>query len=143
MATGADMVYGALRKLGVRTAESPIEDFEMSDGIETLNDMLSEWDGRGIKLGFTPIDNSSDTIRVPRMAHDCIKSNLAIRLAPDYEKPVSAELAATAVSGTDSLLISTVHLEVDYPDTLPKGTGNYTEDFEDERFFDGSGSQNF
>jgi len=143
MSTGSDFVRGALRKLGVRSAESPIEAFEMSDGIEVMNDMLSEWEPR-TKFGFTPIADSADEVRVPRESHDAIKSNLAIRLAPDYSKPISDSLAASAIAGMENVLIGTVNIgDVKYPDTLPVGSGNECTDYEDQRFFPNNEQENF
>ena len=143
MATAREYITRALAKLGVKAAESSIEASELTDGIETLNDMLTEWEGSGILLGFEPVASGDDEIRAPRLAQAAIKSNLAIRLAPDYSRPVSAELAAEARGATKSMLRAIVKIgDVAYPSTLPTGSGNKTL-LDDDDFFDANKTENF
>lgn len=144
MASGADIVNGALRKLGVKPADDTITGQEMLDGIEVLNDMLIEWENSGIRLGFAPIADSADIIRVPRGTEEAIKGNLAGRLAPEYGKQVTPTLAAGISLATDSMLrIISKPLDVKFPDSLPLGSGNQCTDFEDQRFFPENEAENF
>ena len=145
MASGADIVNGALRKLGVNPSDSAITGQEMLDGIESLNDMLIEWENSGIVLGFAPIADSANTIRVPRGTEGAIKANLAGRLASDYSKQISPALAAEISASTDNMLrIITKPLDVEFPDTLPLGAGNQCIDIsEDQRYFPANNEENF
>lgn len=145
MASGADIVNGALRKLGINPSDSAITGQEMLDGIEALNDMLIEWENSGIVLGFAPIADSADTIRVPRGTELAIKLNLAIVLAPEYSKQPSVALVEKAGTSYDRmLLISQKPLDVEFPDTLPLGDGNQCIDInEDQRFFAANTEENF
>jgi hypothetical protein len=143
MATGGDFVRGALRKLGVRNSESPIESFEMQDGVEVFNDMMSELEPV-LKLGFSPIANEAATVRVPRGTHDALKYQLALRLAPDYSKPITPELAAGASGSMENLLNNNVFIgDVKFPDSLPIGSGNGCPEYEDQRFFPENEAENF
>lgn len=143
MATGTDFVTAALEKLGIRAAETPIEAADMKLGIEVLNDMMSEWDESGTALGFTPLADESEEIRLRRGAHSAVKSNLAGRLAIPFKMPISAELAAEIRASNQALLRMTVKLgSVKMPSTLPRGTGNERDQYTD-RFFAEEETANF
>jgi len=145
MASGADIINGALRKLGVNPSDSAITGQEMLDGIEVLNDMLIEWENSGIILGFAPIADPADAIRVPRGTEGAIKANLAGRLASDYSKQITPTLAAEISASTDNMLrLISKPLEVEFPDTLPTGSGNQCYDIDlDRRFFPVNSEENF
>lgn len=53
MATGADIVRGAFKILGVLAAEETPSAAEQSDGLATLNDMLASWAGERLALWAT------------------------------------------------------------------------------------------
>lgn len=143
MATGSDIVNGALRKLGVNPSDSAITGQEMLDGIESLNDMLTEWENSGIVLGFAPIADSADTVRVPRGTEAAIKASLAGRIASDYSKHPSVALMGEISASFDNMLrVIAKPLDVEYPDTLPTGSGNQCYD-DDETFFPQNNSENF
>lgn len=145
MATAADFVTGGLKFIGVVPAETPIEASEMQDGIEVLNDMLSEWEASGILLGFAPIAQSADVLRVPREAHAAIKSNLGIRLGPLFSRSITPDRVAVANDSFNGMLRAIVKIpRVKYPSTLPIGSGNECGDFGvDTRFFPEDTETNF
>ena len=145
MASGADIVNGALRKLGVNPSDSAITGQEMSDGIDALNDMLIEWENSGIVLGFAPIADPADTIRVPRGTEAAIKSNLAGRMASEYSKQISQSLAGEILASSENMLrLIMKPIEVEFPDTLPLGSGNQCIDTNiDQRFFPANKDENF
>lgn len=143
MATGSDIVNGALRKLGVNPSDSAITGQEMLDGIESMNDMLIEWENSGIVLGFAPIADSADTVRIPRGTENAVKANLAGRMASDYSKQIQPALAAEIGASSDNMLrIIQGAPDVDYPDNLPRGSGNECWS-EDKRFFPEVEEDNF
>jgi hypothetical protein len=135
MATGTEFVTDALGKLGIRAAETPIEAADMLLGINTYNDIMSAWDESGTKLGFVPLADESDTVRLRRGAHWAVKANLAGVLSVPFQKPISPELAAEIKAANQTLLRMTVRLgDVAQPATLPRGTGNDRDQYND-RFF--------
>lgn len=143
MATASDVVNRALTKAGIRADESTVTASQMNDGTDALNDMLISWENSGILLGFQPVSNSADEIRVPRHALAAIKSNLAVFLAGEYGRPANAILLAEAISTKDDLLTSLVQVgDVEYPSTLPQGSGNHYYD-DDLRLFPESKNENF
>jgi len=145
MATGQQLVTSALRKLGVKGADSDITGQEMLDGVEVLNDMLIGWENSGlVVMGFSPIASPSDNVRVPRGTEEGIKSNLAVVLAPEYEVQISQALALSADAGLNTILLITQKpLDVEYPDSLPIGAGNCDIDTLDQNFFGTNKSENF
>lgn len=143
MASGADIVNGALRKLGINPSDSAITGQEMLDGIESLNDMLIEWENSGIVLGFATIADPADAVRIPRGTENAVKANLAGRVASDYSKQLSPALVAEISASSDNMLrIISKAPDVDYPDNLPRGSGNECWS-EDKRFYPEVEDENF
>ncbi len=144
MATGADMVNGALRLLGVKPADDSVTGQEMLDGIEVLNDMLMSWESSGRTLGFSPISDSADELRIPAGTEIGVKSNLAAFLAPEYGKQITPTLAAAINVATNTMLsIINGPITMSFPDTLPFGSGNYHADYQNDHFFPDDEKENF
>lgn len=145
MTTIREVVQDAFEEIGVKTAEIPLTDDELQSGIRRCNDMLLEWDDIGIIEGYNEVLNGDDVISVERSAIGAVKYNLAIRLAPSFQKPISASLASLA-SGTMSVLLASNSYigEIAYPDTLPVGSGNECQSsYNDDRFFSTNKPSNF
>ena len=146
MATGESIVKRALIKAGIRTAESPLTADEIQDGLEQLNDMMASQEASGILLGFTPIENATDIVTVPRHVEASIKATLAVYLTAEYGRSASQVLLAEAANLHSQLLRTIVNIpEVDYPSTLPIGSGNVNSDLDifDQRFFPADKQSNF
>ena len=142
--TGNKIIVRSLTRLGIRASETSLQADEVQDGLDLLNDMLSEWE-RLYHLGFSPIENITDEVRVPRNANGAIIDHLAIRMAPEYSRPISSALATSARLSLNNLLNANVFIgDVDYPSTLPKGSGNECPDLDDHtRFFPEKDKGNF
>lgn len=140
-----EVVEDAAEEIGAKTAEIPLESDELQSGIRRCNDMLTEWDDIGIIVGYNPVLNGDDELEVDRNAVAAIKYNLAIRLAPSFRKVVSAALSGIASSTLDRLEASGAFIgEVEYPDTLPMGSGNECPGLDvDRRFFNPNKKENF
>jgi hypothetical protein len=145
MATAGSFITRALQKIGVRTAEAPIEASEMEDGLDALNDMLISWEMSGIVLGFEPVADKDDEIRVPRFAHAAIKAELAVLLGPEYAKPADPVLLVEAATRKNQLLTAIIKIgDVEFPSTLPLGSGNQCGNFNtDRRFFPENETEHF
>lgn len=145
MTTIREVVEDAFEEIGVKTAEVPLTDDELQSGIRRCNDMLTEWDDIGIIFGYTPVLNGDDTINVERNAIGAVKYNLAIRLAPSFQKVVGNALVALASGTMEILMASNSDLSnVAYPDSLPLGSGNQCASNDtDRRFFPNNKTENF
>lgn len=147
MATAESFIIRAFSKAGILTAETSLESSEVQAGLDQLNDMLVSWEFSGVRLGFEPVADKDDELRVPRLAHPAIKANLAVLLGPEFSKPASAILMAEAKVSFDNLLNAVVKIgNVQYPSTLPLGSGNEREGnrfINDDRFFPENQAENF
>ena len=145
MTTALDIVNGAAQHLGVKTAEIALEADDFQVLFDDMNDMLLEWADIGLTPAFNEVFNSSDTIEVDGNARAAIKSNLAMRSASAFQKPVTQTLALLASDSIARLEASTDFIgEVELPDTLPIGSGNQCPDNNiDQRFFPSGKKENF
>lgn len=145
MTTMRVLVEDAFEEIGVKTAEVPLTNDELQSGIRRCNDMLLEWDDIGIIVGYSEVLNGDDTVNVERNAVAAVKYNLAIRLAPSYQKLVGAALAALASGTIEVLMASSTDLSnIAYPDTLPLGSGNQCANNDtNQRFFPNNKTDNF
>ena len=136
MATALEIITASVEDLGVKTAESPLEAFEVDRGISELNDMMLAAEADGITLGYVEVDAGSDAVTVPKWALGAIKSSLAVRLAPSYQKSITPELAAKVKSTMNTVVSKIVGtIETDFPSTLPKGSGSADTPFDGREFF--------
>lgn len=143
MTTYADIVTESLDELGYQAAETPVEATDMKKGFKKLNDMLSEWLESGLIVA-APGENSSDTIRIQRGAVNGVVMNLAGRLSAPFRKPLTNELVASIKAANQNMLrIIVKPIDVDYPDTLPMGSGNRCSDDDDDIFYPSNQKPNF
>ena len=143
MTTALQIVNSAAEKIGVKTAEIPLEADDYRVIFEEMNDMLSEWADSNITPTFSDVTNSTDTVDVPRDAIGAVKSMLAVRVAPIFQKTISPGLATSASMAYNRLLASSVYIgPVAYPDTMPMGSGNECWEH-DDRFFPENKVENF
>jgi hypothetical protein len=145
MATAESFIIRAFSKAGILTAETSLEASELQAGLDQINDMLVSWEFSGVQLGFEPVADKDDELRVPRFAHGAIKSNLAVLLGPEFSKPPSAILMAEAKVTFDNLLNAIIKIgPVEFPSTLPLGAGNECGNYiTDRRFFPENDQEHF
>ena len=140
-----EIVEDAFEEIGVKTAEIPLTSDELQSGIRRCNDMLTEWADDGTLYGYTEVLNGDDIVDVDRNAVRAVKKNLAVDLAPSYQKVITQTLAMLARDTKDTLLASNTDLSnIAYPDTLPFGSGNECPSNDtDIRFFPNNKRDNF
>lgn len=127
-----DLVNGAYSKLrisGITVNPSP-EDVQIA--LSRLEDMMSEWqDARNVCLDYDfDYDLMADPnaeAGIPRFASEAVKSCLAVRLIPDFNKQVPPQLERQAAASF-SAISGKVHQlrETAYPRRQPRGNGNTT-----------------
>ena len=143
MATAQDIITRAFAQAGIKTQESPLEASEIQDGLDLLNDLGSSYE-YDLKLGFQPVMNISDVVRIPREAEHAFKTNLAVRLQSEYLLPTDQTLFLDAQDSMDRLVRSRVHIgDVDFPNTLPMGSGNQCDSGYYRDFFPSKDGDNF
>lgn len=140
MATAGEIITDALQEINVQEDEQSIQNTDFQAGLRYLNRMVNEWAARGMSLGFTTITKISEQVTVPDGVLGAIVSNLAIRLAPQFDVAIPIELAATAKDGMDAVRHLTVGTEAtQMPGTMPIGSGNegYRDGFTRRKFYPG------
>jgi hypothetical protein len=145
MTTALQIVNGAAEKLGVKTAESALESGDFQVILDEMNDMLAQWADTGLTPAFKRVSNSTDTVDVDDNAVGAIKNNLAIQIAPSFQRNIQQSLAMIAAKSLQALEASVVYIgAVAYPDTLPTGSGNECSNiFTNDRFFTQNKTENF
>lgn len=92
-----DVCAFALRKItGVgETADAD----ELDLAVEVLNDMLAEWRIDGLDIGIAAKLTSADDFEVRDEFVSGVKYNLAVRLAEEFDRPLTQTLALSAERG--------------------------------------------
>lgn len=145
MTTVLQMINGATEKLGVKTAESELEEGDFQVVLDELNDLLTEWADSGLTPSFSEVSESTDIVNIDRNAVSAAKNNLAIRIAPSFQRVITSSLAQIANDSLRRLEASQIFIgRVALPDTLPTGSGNSCSGiFENDRFFPPNKTENF
>jgi len=136
MKTAIEIINRAASKIGVKRAGVPLTDDEINDAISELNDMMTETDAVGIALGYTIVSNPDDEITTPDWSWGAMAANLGVRFAPDFDVSPTQALAQQAHASWKIVLSRTIQLgPVNFPTTLPVGSGNQGGDSNSNRFF--------
>lgn len=145
MATAADIVKGALRRLQIDGVSSPIEPEEITDGVEDLNDWGSAHEVGFLQLGFTPVSVPADQVSIPVEAVGYFKDHLALYIAGQYGAPIPQTLALSAKDSKNRALNAFAPvINVAFSDTLPVGVANECgATINPENFFPSNLDQNF
>ena len=125
MATAAELITDSLGELLVSASEQSVQPEEMQAGIRYLNRMMSELAVQGMSLGFTIIVNPADVVTVPDGVQGAVVSLLALKLAPQYDAPITGSLIQAAKDGKNAILNLTISRKsTQMPSTMPVGSGN-------------------
>ncbi len=116
-----DVLTQSLREIRVIRATQTIAPDQLSDGITYLNQMMADWEADGIELGWYPVTQGSDTLRIEAKNEIGVMFNLALLLAGQYGAPLQPTTTAKANRTFRRLERSTIEVvEVDLSD-LPRG----------------------
>ena len=123
MSTYRQIITKSLRLVhAVEGGETPTAD-EMSDGLETFNDMLTGLKADGVDLGIGRLGLDDDFPLAPEFER-AVKFLLAIDLAPEYSFDVQPEVSINAAAGLAALRSAFVRLNTLKMDTgLRRRTG--------------------
>jgi hypothetical protein len=144
MTTYLKTIEGAFLDIGIKNAETPLTASELDDGLIELNDMLAEWDLNSIIRGIETNEDAGVDMLEPRGWQSGIRSNLAVRLAGMYDRPVTQSLAVKASNGFSTIVSSQFNQQdFEFPDTLPTGSGNCNTAWNDDEFFGTNTRRNF
>jgi hypothetical protein len=123
METAKSVIDDALQTILVQAAEQPIQAVDFQISKRYLNRMMATTPYN--MLGYTVVVNPDDSITIPDGAIEGVIANLAVKLLPTYDMPLTAELNALAKSGLREIRrIAIVVQPSAMPCTLPIGSGN-------------------
>lgn len=136
MTTATQVIHDAFQEILVQADEQEYQPAEYQAGLRALNDMLQEWDVSGLSLGFTLITNITQAVTVPASLIGAVKTNLAMRLAPQFDSDITPGLALSAKNGMRAVRIYAVSTNpTSLPSIMPVGSGNEDEYYSTRRFF--------
>ena len=137
MTTARELIIDSLEDLVVQEDEATIEPSEATTAIRAMNTLMSRLAAQGLSFGYTEVDSLDDEITIPDGAIYGLTAMLAYRLAPKYlTGEVPSTLLIAAKEGLDAMRHIGVELSgVDFPDTLPRGSGNDSGYLADDTFY--------
>ncbi len=91
-------IKGALRAIQVLESGEEPSASEGVDALQNLNEMMHGWRNRNVNVDHVTL-TLTDELKIDERHHEGIRYLLAVRLAPEYEKAVSVEVATLAESG--------------------------------------------
>lgn len=129
--TKRDLVYAALRELGLADYSFDMAVDQLDSALMRLDTMIAEWNGRGIRLGYVlpgdPADgNMNDQSGIPDWANEAVITNLAVRLAPSFGKTAANETRAIAIRSFNTVLGQCTRPTKMRLGTFPAGAGAKT-----------------
>lgn len=130
MLTKGELIDGAFGDIGLASYVFDIEPEEQEAALRQLDSMVATWSIKGINIGYQLSSSTSDSSinqvsGVPQFAIEAIEKNLALRLAPKYNKQVSLDLKAQAKEAYNALLTAiSIVPEMQNTSILPIGSGN-------------------
>lgn len=98
MADAKDIITGALRRLGVIASDQPVDPNDQANVLIALNDMIFEWRGKGVDITPTALEPET-AFPMAEDYHAGTKALLAVRVAPDFEEPINAQLKEDSIEG--------------------------------------------
>lgn len=125
MTTKLAIVQQALGEIGLGTYVFDASPEQLQAALERLERLAAQWDGMGIRKGYSLGNDIAAESGLPDTAIDAYALHLALRLGPSYGKQVSPELRIAAKDAKNALMVTGARLpQVQYPGTMPIGTGN-------------------
>ena len=128
--TKRDFIIAAFEEIGIASYQFDLQPEMLDLAKKRLDAMLAEWNAKGVRLGY-PVSSSpsngnlDDDTSVPDMANSAIYQNLALRIAPVFGKPVSADLKTSAFNGYNALITKNVEVpQMQFNRSVPAGQGN-------------------
>lgn len=102
--TNSDFIRDALGLIGVlRISQSPDAN-QGAQALRVMNNMFFEWEAMGVNLGWIKQTSTTEDFPLEDALVLACQSNLAIRLAPFYERQPSAVAIGIAQAGYSRLV---------------------------------------
>lgn len=135
--TANSIIRDAFDDIAALTSESPLEASDAQVGIRALNRIMATLAASGVNLGYTEVAKLNDTITVSAGASAGMVALLAMRLWPKYrsEEMSSAVVINARAAMKNLTYIARTSLTAQFPPTLPIGSGNEGDGWENTVFY--------
>lgn len=127
--TRRQLVEDALDEIGFSPDDFDMPAAKLQSAARKLDSMIAQWNARGVLLGW-PIPSSPELTDLdtetglPDAAWEAVVTNLALRIAPSFGKPVMQETKSAAKMAKNTLFAKSVATLKRSLGTLPSGAGN-------------------
>ncbi len=136
MTTALKIIKAGFRIATINSGYKPLKDTETADALEILNNQIIEWNSLGILTGVDPVISLDTDLFEPRYATAAFEYMVGGEICIQFGKPIDPGFAAVASKKYNTMLtVSQPQQDVEYPDTLPYGTGNDDECWDDDYSF--------
>lgn len=130
--TYGDIVTRALRLLGVLYETETASAEQGADALSQLNDMVAYWETDGVRIGYFSGDSTTETLNLDTRYRVPLEYNLALWLAPQFEREPSPIVVAIATDSYGKLLREAV--QANREEGIPQrpqgeGSGYYVDIF--------------
>lgn len=127
MALKIDIIKGAYSQLAISGVTVGASNEDLKTALERLEDMAAEFQSRNIctEYNFQDKLNLNDESNIKREFFHAFKTNLAVRLIPDFIRDVPGTLIKQANQSLSNMSARTAKVrQVDYPTRMPTGSAN-------------------
>ena len=124
-----NIIFAAIEMSGAKSGNEPISAIEVTNALPALDDLMTTLESNGFRMGYQISNgtNITDLSGLPDWSWGWIKAELAARLSITWGVPVNSVVAGMIQEGHRQAYMRTTEApSVDFPDTLPTGTGNET-----------------
>lgn len=125
MATKRQIIAGALSEIGLGLYIFDSSPEQLEDARQRLDNIAAEMSPTGPRFGYSMGSGLDAETGLPDTVRRFFSLALAIDIAPTYGKEVSRATTAKYIQAKNAALITNYTIpQVQYPTTMPIGTGN-------------------
>ena len=125
MTTASKIIKAGFRKATINAGAKPLSAQETADALEILNNIIIEWNSLGILVGIDTVTSLDTDLFEPRYATKALKYAVGGEICIEFGKQITPGFGAVASAAYNTMLtVSQPAQDVEYPDTMPLGSGN-------------------
>ena len=118
--TAQNIIFSAIQMLTKDV--KPITQTQILNGLNVLNEFMTEQAGAGISVGYHIVDSLTDAHHIPDFMNNWVKGNVAIRMAANLNAVVNQELASSIAESEKAVYSKLIRKpRVKLPTRLPLG----------------------
>jgi hypothetical protein len=127
--TKRQIVEAAMAEIGLASYSFDLMPEQYEAALRRLDSMLAEWNGRGLRLGYSIPDNPANSdidadSGIPDAAWEAAITNLALKMAPSFGKMVNPETKISARHALNTVFARFAMPREQRLPAMPAGAGN-------------------